>query len=85
MAVKSDQIAERVSQVISEREDKESIETQIQELEKHIISKQIEKEFQKIMGDDWKNYPELVREVEEQIRLENNALTELKKLLESEK
>jgi hypothetical protein len=86
MAVKSDQIAERVSQVISERtEEREDIERQIFELEKHIISRGIEKEFQRIVGRDWRNYPELVREVEEQRKIEDNALIELKKRLESEK
>jgi hypothetical protein len=86
MAVKSDQIAERVSQVISERtEEREDIERQISLLEKHIISRGIEKEFQRIVGSDWRNYPELVREVEEQRKIEDNALIELKKRLESEK
>jgi transcriptional regulator NrdR family protein len=84
MSVKADQIAERVSQVISEREDRENIEAQIQELENHMLSNQIEKEFQIRFGSNWRNYSDLVKVVEEQRRLEDNAISEFKKLLENE-
>jgi transcriptional regulator NrdR family protein len=83
MSVKADQIAERVSQVISEREDRENIEAQIQELENHMLSNQLEREFQIRFGSNWRNYSDLVKVVEEQRRLEDNAISEFKKLLEN--
>jgi len=82
MSVKADQIAERVSLVISEREDRKDIEVQIQALENHILSNQIEREFQIRFGSNWRNYSDLVKVVEEQRRLEENAISEFKKLLE---
>jgi transcriptional regulator NrdR family protein len=84
MSVKADQIAERVSQVISEREDRENIEAQIQELENHMLSNQLEREFQIRFGSNWRNYSDLVKVVEEQRRLEDNAISEFKKLLDEE-
>jgi transcriptional regulator NrdR family protein len=84
MSVKADQIAERVSQVISEREDRKDIEVQIQALENHILSNQIEREFQIRFGSNWRNYSDLVKIVEEQRRLEDNAISEFKKLLKNE-
>ena len=77
-AVKADEIAERVSRVLSEEAGSgdmiEDLKRSIQTLKSYSISRLLEQKFQRMFGSEWANNEDLKAIVDEQKEFEENAL-----------
>jgi len=76
--VKSDKIRESIEtgqiEEITSQLERIRYDIEILKRKENKISEKIAETFRQMFGDSWKNYLDLVREVEEQKKLEDNAL-----------